>query len=302
MSDTDAMQAERPDEASSSKTDEDVPAIVHIDLRLLKQPEVIMHIYADKVHHYYASQDWSPEFYVTQACLGFVAVAFGDYLLPELQRQYCVMVLRPAHGHAADRLQVHRKVRRRVTRKRSYTLCVDRDLAGVLRGVAHAQGPRCWVTPEYQALAHALVRDQPTTATNFAFHSVELYDGAALVAGEIGYSIGATYTSLTGFFSHEKVPGTDKLLHDGAGAIQLAALGALLRRQGYALWNLGHPPRGDRMVYKTEMGGCVVPREEFLQLWLSATQSAPVGGRVGCGLGDIDVCQLVLGSTGAAPG
>ena len=55
-----------------------------------------------------------------------------------------------------------------------------------------------------------------------------------LVAGEIGYSFGTTYTSLTGFY--------DKTISN-AGKLQLILLGKWLQRSGYSFWNFGHPPR-----------------------------------------------------------
>jgi leucyl/phenylalanyl-tRNA--protein transferase len=87
-----------------------------------------------------------------------------------------------------------------------------------------------------------------------AAHSVELYDGDELVAGEIGYTCGAAYTSMSGFH-----------LRSGSGSVQLAALGVLLQRAGFAFWDLGMP-----MEYKQALGARVVPRETFFDLYLDA--------------------------------
>ncbi len=66
-------------------------------------------------------------------------------------------------------------------------------------------------------------------------HSIELYDDMdVLVAGEIGYTFGTTYTSLTGFYD-KKVP--------NAGKLQLVLLSKWLEQSGYTFWNFGHPPR-----------------------------------------------------------
>ncbi len=106
---------------------------------------------------------------------------------------------------------------------------------------------------------------------------------------QVGYSIGRTYTSLTGFFRRRRRgegeaggggmaggggggaaggtggqgerPSADE--HPSAGKVQLVALGRLLQRRGFELWNLGHPPRAARcgqpvrMLYKREIGGVV---------------------------------------------
>lgn len=54
-------------------------------------------------------------------------------------------------------------------------------------------------------------------------HTVELWDGPSLVAGEVGVAAGSVYTSLSGFH-----------LVDGMGSIQLWALFAVLRLTGEA--------------------------------------------------------------------
>jgi len=104
----------------------------------------------------------------------------------------------------------------------------------------------------------------PTTATsasvtnspskcNMKVHSIELYNEAdVLVAGEIGYSFGTTYTSLTGFYD-KSVP--------NAGKLQLVLLCKWLQQKGYSFWNFGHPPRrliDARGLYKMETHGTSV--------------------------------------------
>lgn len=104
---------------------------------------------------------------------------------------------------------------------------------------------------------------------NFKLHSIELYDGPVvasgsdsgtpvsrsprLVAGEIGYSIGRVYTSLSGFY---EVP--------GAGTVQLACLGKWLELKKYAFWSLGHC-YSPVMEYKRQLGHRVYPRTDFLK-------------------------------------
>jgi Leu/Phe-tRNA-protein transferase len=70
-----------------------------------------------------------------------------------------------------------------------------------------------------------------------------------LVAGELGYTVGAIYTSLTGFTSES-----------GAGTVQLAALGRWLQRSGFQMWDLGM-----QMDYKAEMGAVLLPRRTFVK-------------------------------------
>src|SRR5262249_53516101 len=85
-------------------------------------------------------------------------------------------------------------------------------------------------------------------------HSVEIWEGEELIAGELGYTVGASYTSLSGF--HAK---------SGSGTVQMIALGELLRSQGFTVWDLGMI-----MKYKIDIGGQILMRSEFLKLFNEA--------------------------------
>jgi len=82
-------------------------------------------------------------------------------------------------------------------------------------------------------------------------YSIEVWDvtTGALAGGELGYSVGSIYTSLTGFS-----------FQDSAGSVQLAALGRMLCRHGFTLWDLGM-----EMDYKTGLGSILMPRKDFVQ-------------------------------------
>ncbi len=88
--------------------------------------------------------------------------------------------------------------------------------------------------------------------------SVELYDKRTkeLIAGEIGYKINSTYTSLTGFSLKEKI-------YNNWGKLQLVLLAQYLEKNNYSFWNLGHP----YMQYKFDLGAKIYSREEFLEKW-----------------------------------
>jgi hypothetical protein len=64
--------------------------------------------------------------------------------------------------------------------------------------------------------------------------------------------------------------GNQRVKYNSAGKVQLVALARFLQKNGYQVWNLGHPPRGDQMKYKADMGGVVLPRDEFLRVWQPA--------------------------------
>ena len=75
-------------------------------------------------------------------------------------------------------------------------------------------------------------------------------DNWVLVGGELGYTVGTIYTSLTGFSSR-----------DSAGSVQLAALGKLIFAAGFTVWDLGMS-----MEYKTSLGAQLVPRDDFVRM------------------------------------
>eukprot|EP01050_Picozoa_sp_SAG11_P014754 SAG11_NODE_1849_length_4169_cov_2.639312_2_plen_374_part_00 len=81
-------------------------------------------------------------------------------------------------------------------------------------------------------------------------------DACVCQAGELGYVpmgyvVGRVYTSLTGF----RRPGTSS-----CGTLQLVATAALLRRCGFAFWDLDSP-----LPYKQALGAAVVEQREFLR-------------------------------------
>jgi Leu/Phe-tRNA-protein transferase len=81
-------------------------------------------------------------------------------------------------------------------------------------------------------------------------YSIEVWDNQQqLVAGELGYTVGTIYTSLTGFTS---VP--------SAGSVQMAALGHLLIQSGFTLWDLGMD-----MPYKQALGATLWSRADFVR-------------------------------------
>jgi len=69
-----------------------------------------------------------------------------------------------------------------------------------------------------------------------------------LAAGELGYTVGSIYTSLTGFTAESS-----------AGSVQLAALGKLLIQHEFTVWDLGM-----EMAYKRSLGSHLIPRQDFV--------------------------------------
>jgi len=208
-------------------------------------------------NNYYWSDDWSEEFYIDLAKLGFISTTYeipqeGLILLPELQFAYAVLFF--------DDLHISKKVKKLLKRD-DYILSFNSCFDEVLNGLEKHHKDN-WLKGEYRALLERLyIRE----FENFKLISVELKgkESGELIAAEVGYVIGGTYTSLSGFCSKEK-------RYSNYGTLQLVLLAQHLQREGFAFWNLGHP----YMEYKKRLGAKVLEREEFLQLWKKETATA----------------------------
>jgi len=82
-------------------------------------------------------------------------------------------------------------------------------------------------------------------------YSIEVWNvkTGELAAGELGYSVGSVYTSLTGFTAE-----------DGAGSVQLATLGRFLSRGSFDMWDLGMA-----LDYKSRLGAKDMDRVQFVE-------------------------------------
>jgi hypothetical protein len=117
-----------------------------------------------------------------------------------------------------------------------------------------------WLTKRY---FDAMAAADADASVNFSMHSVELYeegadvDSALPLAGEIGFSVGRVYTSLSGW--------TQVRSAENYGTAQLVLLGRWLQKRKYAFWSLGHC-YCPAMQYKRELGQRIFPRQDFLEL------------------------------------
>ena len=232
----------------------------------------IKRIESDMVHDYYLSADWSKEFYLLQAARGFIAVGYTtpsgqDLVLPQFQFSYCLLDF--------DQIHISSKLKKSLRKLADWRLRINHDLSGVLQKL-NEYHPNSWINDSYRSLIQDLHADGPlvirdpieNTEVFFQLCSIELYDPEhQLVAGELGYVLGGTYTALTGFCERRK--------NVSFGKVQILALAKTLEKCGFQFMNLGQPPTDQLMQYKAEIGGIVFSRSDFLCRWKQAIKAPP---------------------------
>ncbi|OKH14662.1 leucyl/phenylalanyl-tRNA--protein transferase [[Limnothrix rosea] IAM M-220] len=144
-----------------------------------------------------------------------------------------------------ENLHISRKLKRYA---RTLTFYVNRDFSECLRRIKIHYHPDTWLI---KPLCDALIALHQNPMSGVSFHSIEIYDGDNVVAGEIGYTTGAIYSSLAGFHTQ-----------NGSGSVQLALLGKILDESGFAFWDLGMP-----IPYKESLGANIINRDMFLKRW-----------------------------------
>ena len=200
---------------------------------------------------YYWSDDWSEEFYIELAKAGFISTTHdtkdGLILLPELQYDYAILDF--------ENLHISKKVKR-LMNENSYEFCINSRLNEVIEKFS-AQHKYNWLKEEYAELLKNLHMHNDNK-NNFKIISAELVckKSAELIAGEVGYTIGKTYTSLSGFSSKDKK-------YTNYGTLQLVLLAKYLENNNFEFWNLGH----SHMEYKQRLGCKTYSRSDFLKRW-----------------------------------
>jgi Leu/Phe-tRNA-protein transferase len=214
---------------------------------------------------------------------GFLPIACSEFLLPKLHYQRCVIQFPRQRGpqqHDCDScppsetnsttLHIGKQVRKKSKR---YSISINRSFDEVVVACQYQHGEHCWLYPPLVTAFRAIhkLSKSPSTITDDSavgdgvstttihdqrvpvrLFSIELWNAESgkLAAGELGYTVGKIYTSLTGFTNE-----------DTAGSIQLATLGTLLHQNGFTTWDLGM-----EMAYKKALGSRLVPRDEFVRL------------------------------------
>lgn len=201
---------------------------------------------------YFWSDDFSEDFYISLAKKGLISTSnnykdFGDILLPEMQEAYAVLYF--------NNLYISKKIKKLFNS--NFKLIINQDLDNFIPLLKNHHGVECWFTDSYIDLMYKLKR-YSLIDNNFKLQTIFLKVDNIITAGEIGYFIGKTYTSLTGFYNRQ---------FTNHGTFQLVLLAQELKKSGILFWNLGHP----YMEYKTKLGANILQVEDFLSIWYAAT-------------------------------
>jgi hypothetical protein len=224
-------------------------------------PEILLkYIYPNGDQDLYWSDCWTVEFYIALARAGFITIVdrYHSVLIIEMHKDYSMLDWSDLHVSR----HIGKMVRNGRLADDDIYLTVEKNVDAAVNGIVNAYGDKCWLIKPYEELLKSL---ETFTGKGFSLVSVQLWCGRqkALLGGELGYTIGSSYTSLSGFLDRGNP------ISNNMGMVQLVALGRLLEQSGYAFWNLGQP----QMRYKTDLGAKATPRLTFLQRFL------PAGGR-----------------------
>ena len=188
-------------------------------------------------------------------------VASVENLLVKLHQSRCVIT-------DINKLHISRSIRKKA---RPYVITVNACYKKCVEGISKYH-KNSWLYPQLRECFETLNKSDNYKVKVFSFElwnishldSVpktieELVNSCKLVAGEIGYTCGKSYTSLTGFHGE-----------NNSGTVQLVGTGVLLQLNGYKIWDFGMT-----MKYKTDLGAESVPRSNFLSMFKEVREQKP---------------------------
>lgn len=191
---------------------------------------------------------------------GFLTIAGPGYLLPKLHEHRCVIDLPNA-------FHISKSTRKKANR---FYITINKAFDDVVAGCHEQHESTCWLypqlvqafrciydqcqqnTPSFSYVTKIIGDNSSPRPCHLRFYSIEVWNKETgnLAGGELGYTVGSIYTSLTGFSAE-----------DSAGSVQLAALGCLLMQHNFTMWDLGM-----EMEYKKGLGSALIPRKDFVAI------------------------------------
>lgn len=219
------------------------------------------------VEPYHGDFCYSPIFHPTligQLMIeGFLTIASPYFLLPKLHEQRCIIDLKSDHSNG---IHISKSTKKKANR---FVLTTNQAFDDIITRCHNQHGTTCWLYPQLVAAFRTIfeqtknngsfitkIIDNKSSSSSsprlchLRFYSIEVWNSTTgkLAAGELGYTVGSIYTSLTGFSDE-----------DSAGSVQLAALGAILTKQQFTMWDLGM-----EMGYKRSLGSILMQRDQFV--------------------------------------
>jgi len=203
-------------------------------------------VYPNMKQHYYWTDDFSAEYYIAQAKAGFIAVTMKHndklFLIPEIQKEYALLDFKDLH--------ISKKVKR-LLQKKELKLELGYDFDELFLEIQNYH-----IVTWFRKIYLEILKEVNILDDTCDVITVVIRDKGNIVAGEFGYIIGKTYTSLTGFSKRTKE-------YNNYGTAQLVLLANYLEAEGFAFLNLGQT----YMPYKLNLGAKIYSREAFLERW-----------------------------------
>lgn len=197
---------------------------------------------------------------------GFMPIAGNDgteeqeatqhFLMPKLHFER--MVCSPISVHVPSKCKKLAK---------KYRMTVDTAFREVCKGIKENtftyHEADCWLCDDLITALEGVNKLAANKRRGVSVHSIEIWDieSGELAAGEIGYSLGTAFSSMTGFYLRK---------FSGAGTLQLVALGRLLSDSGFTLWDFGMD-----LEYKRELGAATISRRAWMDMVLSTRIKQP---------------------------
>ncbi|MDA3850972.1 MAG: hypothetical protein PF447_06835 [Spirochaetaceae bacterium] len=238
--------------------------IYHLSEEDLSDPVNIQLIQMSPLSQLFWSENWSPSFYCSLAYEGLISTSIShpeqsiNLLMPEMQREYALLDW--SNLHVSSQIQRFMK-----KHEEPLILSVNHNPNRVIKALQDYHDP-CWINHDYAEVINQIAQGEYPVK----IIAVELFSSSGiLLAGELGYQIGAVYTSLSGFCQRTKG-------QTNWGSLQMILLAKELQQRGFHFWNLGHP----HMDYKKRLGARVLSREEFLCRWKESREircESPIG-------------------------
>ncbi len=173
-------------------------------------------------------------FFMSTELLGIDVPLIRDHLYK------CIIPLNPD-----SKFHYHKSIRTAARKMPHMKLTIDRTFQDVIDGINNAYEDT-WLA---DGLCDGYARINKANGTGVYpadVHSIELRDDDDnLLAGEIGFVTGESYVSLSGFHTI-----------NNSGSVQMAALGTLLLKLGFRIWDLGMQIR-----YKYDYGAIDCDRQ-----------------------------------------